>query len=80
MAGLTQREALLAYLNTYGRISPLEALREIGTFRLAARVRELREQGHDIRTEYQDGHAVYRLVKPDPTLWAPGELMEAWGK
>ena len=46
-------------------ISPLEALQEYGCFRLAARIAELREDGHNIETVHtkQNGKhfATYRL-------------------
>ena len=46
-------------------ISPLEALQEYGCFRLAARIAELREDGHNIETVQtkQNGKtfATYRL-------------------
>ena len=41
--------ALLALRGEAG-VTPLEALRLVGTMRLAARVAELRAAGHDIRT------------------------------
>lgn len=78
---MTQNDALLAYLQRHGRISPLEALRELGIYRLAARIIELRARGHDIRTRLVDGHAVYEYRSPTPTsFWSEGELREAWGK
>ena len=46
-------------------ISPLEALEEYGCFRLAARIADLREDGHNIETVQtkQNGkrYASYRL-------------------
>ena len=45
---MTQTEAVLDYLNQYGSITPLDALREIGCFRLAARIHDLEKQGHVI--------------------------------
>lgn len=76
---MTQRDALLAYLQRHGRISPLEALRELGIYRLAARIIELRAAGHDIRTRLVDGHAVYELVRPPAQLWTESELRYGWG-
>ena len=47
---MTQTEALLGELRKRGShgITALEALNEIGTLRLAARVHELRKAGHNI--------------------------------
>jgi len=45
----TQTDRLLEYLQEHPEgITPLEALRVIGTFRLAARVYDLRKRGHRI--------------------------------
>lgn len=51
---IRQKTRLLGLLKNAGTVgvSPLDALREINCFRLAARIHELRKQGHKIRTEY----------------------------
>jgi hypothetical protein len=46
----TQCEAILKHLQTRGTLTPIDALNEYGIFRLAARVLELRDSGHDIVT------------------------------
>jgi hypothetical protein len=75
-------------------VSPDEARRWAGCDRLAARVAELRADGHEVLTvtERHPGgnHARYVLREPRavPTRgvqesfagWAPGELMESFGK
>ena len=43
---MTQTEAILDYLNQYGSITPIEALRELGCFRLAARIHDLEKIGY----------------------------------
>jgi hypothetical protein len=50
---MTDAQAVLRLLRLRGPsgLTPLEALREVGTFRLAARVWELRRDGHVIETE-----------------------------
>ena len=45
-----QCEAILWHLEHRGSITPIEALNELGCFRLAARIEELRRAGHRIRT------------------------------
>ena len=45
-----QRDAILWHLEHRGSITPIEALNELGCFRLAARIEELRRAGHRIRT------------------------------
>ncbi|HYF57362.1 MAG TPA: helix-turn-helix domain-containing protein [Burkholderiaceae bacterium] len=64
---MTQTETILAALRA-GPLTPLEALDRFGCFRLAARVRDLREQGHHIaveRVELPSGKHVarYRLAE-----------------
>lgn len=45
---MTQCEQVLEYMKDFGSISPLEAMQDIGCMRLAARIADLREQGHPI--------------------------------
>ena len=45
---MTQTTDVLEYLNTHGSITPLEALRELGIMRLAARVNDLENRGYVI--------------------------------
>ena len=45
--GMSQNEQILAALK-HGPLTPIEALERFGCFRLAARVGELRQQGHAI--------------------------------
>jgi len=51
---VNQCEAVLAYIRRHGSITPLEALRELGVNRLAARINDLRESGHDIASDLVD--------------------------
>lgn len=46
----TQTQELLEYLQTYGSITPLEALAKLGIYRLSARIFDLRKEGHNIET------------------------------
>lgn len=46
----TQCEQVLKHLRTRGTLTPIDALNEYGCFRLAARVKDLRDQGHDVVT------------------------------
>lgn len=48
----TQNKLILKYLQEHKRITPLDALREFGCFRLAARIYDLRSAGHSIITQY----------------------------
>lgn len=45
-----QTERLLDYLKEHRRINPMEAWRELGIYRLGARVFDLRAAGHHIES------------------------------
>lgn len=44
----TQNERIIEYINTFGSITQLEALRDLGVMRLASRMSDLRKQGYNI--------------------------------
>lgn len=50
---MTQTERVLDLLRSRGRagVTALDALSVVGSFRLAARIKDLREGGHDIETQ-----------------------------
>ena len=48
---MTQCEKLLNHLRTKGPITTREAIRQYGILRPAARIKDLRDQGHGIHTE-----------------------------
>lgn len=48
---MTQAEQILAHLERRGSINPLEALDRYGCFRLAARIADLKAEGHNITSE-----------------------------
>lgn len=47
----TQCDRIICHLSTGKPISPLAALNRFGCFRLAARIKDLRKDGHKIKTE-----------------------------
>jgi hypothetical protein len=47
----TQCEMIVDYIDEYGSISALEALRDLGVYRLASRIADLKKQGHKIKSE-----------------------------
>ena len=62
----SQKDMCLDYLERYGSITPLEALSAFGSFRLAAIIHELREDGYVITTTINEGetkYAIYTLLK-----------------
>lgn len=67
---MSQCNDILAHLKR-GPISAIEALNSYGCFRLAARIKDLREQGYDIETRDLDlpnGKTVaqYHLKEKEP--------------
>ncbi len=57
---MTQNEIILAALQEGKTISPLTALREFSCMRLAARVYDLRKDGHPINSIHKsNGHATW---------------------
>lgn len=47
---MTQSDRILQYMRTKGSITALDAMREFGCMRLAARIRDLRSAGYGIRS------------------------------
>lgn len=47
---MTQADAILQALRAGDRLTPLDALRRFGCFRLAARIHDLKGRGHNITT------------------------------
>ena len=47
---MSQTREILRYLAKGRAITPLEALERFGVFRLAARIQEIRAQGHKVET------------------------------
>lgn len=52
---MTQNQKILQHLKLHGSITPVEALRDYGCMRLAARIANLRQSGHKIAAELVTG-------------------------
>lgn len=52
---MNQKSRILRHLETYGSITPIEALQDYGVYRLGARIFDLRKDGHAIRSETVTG-------------------------
>lgn len=52
---INQCDRVLRHLREFGELSDMDALKEYGIRRLAARIGELREQGHAIDTQMVKG-------------------------
>ena len=48
---LNQKQKVLRHLKNYGSITPLEAFNDYAIMRLASRICELKDEGHNIKTE-----------------------------
>ena len=48
MKKITQDIAVLTWLKNHISINPMEALSELGCYRLSARIHQLRKRGHSI--------------------------------
>ena len=68
---MTQCERIMNYIYTFGSINPAQAMGDLGVYRLAARINDLRRQGYKIESKIVADrnrfgetvhHAVYRLV------------------
>lgn len=71
MPKLTQCDRILRHMEDYGCIDPMVAIQEYGCMRLAARIADLKEMGHEIRSDRKSGknrygettsYCVYRLA------------------
>ena len=75
---MTQKEQVKEYLEAHGRITDRQARRDLGIYRLSARIWELRQSPYfmPIGTEYKTVKTrnrkavigVYHLVKEDKTV------------
>lgn len=75
-SAMSQKKEILYHLQQNGTITPIEALNKIGCFRLSARIKDLRDDGHHIQTNMvkRDGKefAEYKLiVNEQSTMFHP---------
>lgn len=49
----TQAERILDYIEEFGSITQLDALRDLGVMRLASRISDLKKQGYPIQSELE---------------------------
>ena len=47
----TQADKVLFYMKSHGSITPLDAVKDIGCMRLAARISDLKKKGYIIKTD-----------------------------
>ena len=44
-------QLILEYIDEFGSITPLEAMRDIGCYRLSARISDIKKKGYPVKTE-----------------------------
>jgi hypothetical protein len=49
----TQAERVLAYIEHFGSITQMEALKDLGVMRLASRISDLKKQGYPIVSDIE---------------------------
>lgn len=49
----TQNERIIEYMNKFGSITQLDALKDLGVMRLASRISDLRKRGYQITSTIQ---------------------------
>lgn len=49
----TQEEKVLEYIRRYGKITTLDAFKDLGITRLSAKIFNLKRQGHNITGEFR---------------------------
>lgn len=68
MKAKSQNQQILEYLKKGKRIHPIGALKQFGCFRLASRIKDLRNSGHDIK-----GKMVTKSDKTFKVYWMDAE-------
>lgn len=48
----TQNDRILDYMQKYGGITPLDAMRDLGVMRLASRISDMRRLGYEVIDEW----------------------------
>ena len=56
---MTQKQKVLRHLKEIGSITPIDALRDYSIMRLTSRVCELKDEGHNIKSELVSGKNKY---------------------
>lgn len=56
---LTQRMKIVKYMNDFGSITPVQAMKDLGVMRLAARISDLEAEGWQIEHERETGENRY---------------------
>ena len=49
----TQAERILSYIEQFGSITQIDAMRDLGVMRLASRISDLKKQGYPIKSDIE---------------------------
>lgn len=55
----TQRQKIINYIREFGSITSLDACRDLGIMQFATRIKELKEEGYEFRTEWESSKNRY---------------------
>lgn len=55
----TQKQRIINYIREFGSITSLDAYKDLGITQLATRIKELKEQGYEFRTEWESSKNRY---------------------
>lgn len=56
---INQRQRIINYIREFGSITSLEAYQDLGITQLATRIKELKELGHEFKTEWENNKNRY---------------------
>lgn len=51
---ITQKQRIINYIRDYGSITSFEAYKDLGITQLATRIKELKEEGYEFKTEWKN--------------------------
>lgn len=69
MAKVTQCDRVLQYMNDFGSITQLEAMKDLGVMRLASRISDLKDRGYHIASRMETGKNRYGEVTSYSRYW-----------
>lgn len=56
---MTQKERIINYIKQFGSITSLDAYKDLGITQLATRIKELKEQGYEFKTKWENSKNRY---------------------
>lgn len=56
---VNQKDRIINYIREFGSITSKEAYDDLGITQLATRIKELKEEGHEFRTEWENSKNRY---------------------